>query len=315
MSSLAMLLATLLWSSSTIGNKAALGGLAITEVASVRFFFAAAILWILVALTRQRVAFPVGSRRVLLMGVLDPGLVTLLLLSGLSLTVAVNVAVFWSLMPLLMPILGWLVLREAISVPIITGAAIALCGTLLLVWRQSGLGDGSFWGDGLAIAGILCACANQLIARRVAQTFGRPIVTTAAQLTVAMMVAVIALLLVEQPPDPLSDVSGGEFALLLYLAFATASPFLLYNFALQRLPVGRASLFSCLSGPFALPMAALFLGEHITATDVVAVAIVVVGVALPQLLALPPLQRLAPHLMRFRRAPERPQPGCSPRSK
>ncbi|MDP6705018.1 MAG: DMT family transporter [Alphaproteobacteria bacterium] len=286
MPSLAMVLAVLFWASSTIGNKAALGGLAITEVASARFLLAAAMLWLLVALGRQRVAFGPGNRLPLLMGVLDPGLVTLLILAGLSHTVAVNVAVFWSLMPLLMPILGRLVLGEPISLAIMGGAAIAFSGTLTLVWHQSGLGQGSLVGDALALAGILCACVNQLIARRVAQSVGRPMVTTAAQMTVAMAVAALALVAVERPPAPFADITGAEVGLLLFLAVATASPFFLYNFALQRLPVGRASLFSCLSAPFTLPMAALFLGERITPLDVLAVAIVVGGVALPQLLKL-----------------------------
>ena len=84
MPALAMLLASLLFASSNVGTKIALADLAIVEVVSGRFLFAAAVLWAMVLLTRQPVVWK-EARRPLLMGLPDPGLVSLFVVGGLHL--------------------------------------------------------------------------------------------------------------------------------------------------------------------------------------------------------------------------------------
>ena len=128
---LAMLLASMLFASSNIGNKIAVADLAVAEVVSGRFLFAAAVLWAMVLLTRQPVVWK-EARRPLLMGLLDPGLVSLLIVSGLQYTSAVNVAVFWALMPLFTPIAARLVLGEKINNLVILGALVAVTGAIIL---------------------------------------------------------------------------------------------------------------------------------------------------------------------------------------
>lgn len=292
---LAMLLATLLWSSSVVGSKVAVTALAVTEVATGRFLFAALALWLLVLATRRNARLSRVGKRPLLMGLLDPGLVSLFMIWGLSHTVAVNVAVFWSLMPLLLPILARLFLHERLQLSIMLGAGLAFCGTMLLVWHQSDLGQGSLFGDALALLGVLCACANALVARRVAQSRAEPMVVTAYQMSMAMAIAVLAFIAIERPSRPLEGLDSGAALLILYLgAVATAGPFLLFNFALRHLTVGRISLFPALVGPLAIPMAAVFLGETVTPTDLAAVLLVMTGVALPSLWKHPSVIRLIP---------------------
>jgi drug/metabolite transporter (DMT)-like permease len=293
MPTLAMLLAVLLWSSVVIAGKAAVTALPFSAVATARFLLGAALLWLIVLATRRAVRLEGAGPR-LFMGLLDPGLVSLLVLWGLSLTSALNVAVFWSLMPVIMPLLARLFLGERVSLPVVGGALLALAGTALLVSRRSGLGEGSLLGDGIALCGILCACANQLLARRVAQKSGAPVVTTAWQISAAIVIGALGMALLTEPaqlpaPDP-------QIALVvLYLGtVGTAGPFLLYNYALRYLPVGRISLFPALSGPMAVPMAALLLGEPIAAWDIVAVAIVLAGAALPSAFAWTAARRRAP---------------------
>ena len=95
---LAMLLAALLWASSMIGVKLAVAELAIAEVVAGRFLFAAGLLWAIVLVTRQPVRLG-QAKRPLLMGMLDPGLVSLIMVWALQHTSAVNASVFWALMP------------------------------------------------------------------------------------------------------------------------------------------------------------------------------------------------------------------------
>ncbi len=281
---LAMFLAALLWASSMIGAKLAVAELAITEVVSGRFFFAVGALWLIILITRQPVNLK-KARRPLVMGILDPGLVSLFMVWGLFHTSAVNASVFWALMPLVMPIAGRLVLKEAINPMVIVGAVLAVGGALMLVSANQSAGEGSLFGDMLAICGVLCAVLNALLARRVAQTQGRPMVTTAWQMTMALLIGGAALLVLEQPGESVVRVAQGPLALLIYLGVATtAGPFFLLNYALRHLPVGRTALFSSLVGPLSVPMAAVVLGETIQGQEIAAIAIVMLGVFLPSLI-------------------------------
>jgi drug/metabolite transporter (DMT)-like permease len=291
---LAMLLAAMLWASSMVGAKVAVADLAIAEVVSGRFLFAAALLWVLVLLTRQPVRLK-QAKRPLLMGMLDPGLVSLLIVWALQHTSAVNASVFWALMPLIMPIAGRLVLKEAINPMVVAGALLAVTGAVMLVAVNQAAGEGNLFGDLLAVSGVLCAVASSLLARRVAQQQGRAMVTTAWQMTMALMVGGAALMVLEQPAETVERVGQGPLLLMLYLGMiATAGPFFLFNFAMRHLPVGRISLFASLVGPLSVPMAAVFLGETIQGLEIAAIAIVMLGVFLPTLIG---PERLA----RFRR--------------
>lgn len=234
-------------------------------------------------------------KRPLLMGVLDPGLVLLLMVWGLYHTSAVNASMFWALMPLLMPIAGRLVLKEAINPIVVVGALLAIAGALLLVVANQAAGEGDLFGDMLAVCAVLCAMCNALLARRVAQTQGRPMVTTALQMSMALVVGAIALVILESPGESVARVLEGPMVLMLYLGMiATAGPFFLLNYALRHMTVGRTALFSSLVGPLTVPMAVLFLGETIQGLEIAAIALVMLGVFLPNL--------ISPRLLaRFRR--------------
>ena len=284
---LAMLLAALLWASSMIGVKLAVAELAIAEVVAGRFLFAAGLLWAIVLVTRQPVRLG-QAKRPLLMGMLDPGLVSLLMVWALQHTSAVNASVFWALMPLVMPLAGRLVLKEAINPMVVVGALLAVAGAIMLVWVNQAAGEGSLFGDMLAVCGVLCAVGSALLARRIAQQQGRPMVTTAWQMTTALMIGGVALLVLEQPAENTAEIveriSQGPLLLMLYLGMiATAGPFFLMNFAMRQLPVGRISLFASLVGPLSVPMAALVLDETIQGLEIAAIAIVMLGVFLPTL--------------------------------
>ena len=85
-----------------------------------RLALAAVTLWLIVVATgaNARLRGVVGWRP-LVMGMLEPGLVTLVVSLGLTMTSPVNGSVFWSLTPLIMPVLGYLVLGERLEIAVI----------------------------------------------------------------------------------------------------------------------------------------------------------------------------------------------------
>lgn len=278
----AMLLATVLWSSALVGNKALVQSLAITEVALTRFGLAACLLWAIVLLTRQWTHLRAAGWRPMVMGLMEPGLVGLLFIWGQSYTSAVHATVFWSLMPLLMPLLGRLFLKEPIRPVVVVAAIIAFGGTMLLLSDTADSEAASLKGDLLCILGVLAGCGNQLLGRFVAKSGGRPVVTSALQITAGAALALVALLLVERPEPRLLEQPGGTMMIMLYMGFvASAGPFFLYNYALKHMPVGRISLFPPLVAPIGAAMAATLLDEALGTRVIAAIAIILFAVFLP----------------------------------
>ncbi len=298
LATLTMLMTMTLWSSSLIGSKSLVDTVTVSEIVLVRFGIGAAVLWAVILLSGQRFRLRDVGLRPVLMGFIEPGLVTLLIVTGLTLTSAMTAALIFSLMPIIQPFTGRLILGEPVRPAVVIGAAIAIAGTAVFIAGQDA-GTHSLLGDALVAAGMLCSCANQLLARRVAQRRGRPMAVSALQLTAAAGVGMCALLTIDRPDSVLGGGDRQNVVLtLVYLGvFASAVPFFLYNFSLRSLPVGRISLFVCLLAPLATPMSAVHLGTSIRLFDIAAMMIVVVGILLPAILE----SRFLPALLAARR--------------
>jgi drug/metabolite transporter (DMT)-like permease len=182
---LAMLAAVFLWSSATPASKFALQEIPPAELVVLRLSLAAVALWLIVFAMRPDVRLRTVGWRPLVMGLLEPGLVTFLVSVGLTMTSPVSGSVFWGLMPLLMPLLARIVLGEQIEIVVLAAAAIAFGGTVILVWGQTHHGGGSLLGDFIVASGVLASALNGLIARRNAQAGANPLVTASWQLTSA----------------------------------------------------------------------------------------------------------------------------------
>jgi drug/metabolite transporter (DMT)-like permease len=279
-----MLAAVLMWSSATPGSKFTLTEFAVTEFVVFRLSLAAVALWLIVLVTRANARLRAVGWRPLVMGLLEPGLVTFLVSIGLTMTSPVSGSVFWGLTPLIVPLLGRVFLGERIEVVVLIAAAIALAGTLILVWGQSHHGSGSVLGDLFVASGVLAAAVNALLARRNAQAGANPLVTASWQLTSACCVAALLFLVMPAGSLRAADASPQSIAVLLYLGLVvSAGVYILSNYAVRHLPVGRMSLLGCLTAPLGTIMSAALLGTHVSALDLAAVGLVICAVALPSL--------------------------------
>ena len=288
-----MLAAVFLWSSATPASKFVLLEIPPAELVMLRLSLAAVALWLIVLAMRPDARLRNVGWRPLVMGILEPGLVTFLVSVGLTMTSPVSGSVFWGLMPLLMPLLGRVVLGEQIEFVVLAAAMIAFGGTVILVWGQTHHGGGNLLGDFIVASGVLASAFNGLIARRNAQAGANPLVTASWQLTSACAVA--ALLLLIMPATGTVDASPQSIGVLVYLGLVvSAGVYILSNYAMRHLPVGRMSLLGCLTAPLGAMLSALFLGTHVSALDVFAVGLVIVAVALPALVKRRPLRDDAP---------------------
>jgi len=80
------------------------------------------------------------------------------------------------------------------------------------------------------------------------------------------------------------DSSAESIGVLLYLGLVVSvGVYILSNYAVRHLPVGRMSLLGCLTAPFGAILSAVLLRTHVSALDLFAVGLVVFAVALPPL--------------------------------
>lgn len=196
-------------------------------------------------------------------------------------TSAVNGAVVWGILPVTQPVLARLVLKEPLQPTVAIGAVFAVSGAALLFATKQADGSGTLFGDLLLLGAVLSAACNQLLARRVAQRQRKPILVTACQMATASIIALVLFALYVEPATAYKGVTVGGFGLLCYLTLTTAGPFLLYNIALQHLPVGAISLFAPLAGPLGALWAALLLGDIVSPVGLAAIVIILAGALMP----------------------------------
>lgn len=277
-----MLGAVLLWSSATPTMKFALAEIAAGEFVLLRLALAAFALWLLVLATRTPARLRGVGWRPLVMGLLEPGLVTILVATGLTMTSPVSASVFWSLLPLLMPLLGRFVLGEPLELIILLAAVFAFVGTIILMWGQAHHGGGSALGDLFVASGVLTSAISGLLARRNAQTGANPLATSSWQLTAGCAVTAALWLGLSGSGRHAHDASVQSLAALIYLGLVVSvGVYILSNYATGHIPVGRMSLLTCLGAPVGTAISMIFLGTQVSVLDVAGIAIVVFAVALP----------------------------------
>ena len=285
---IAMTIAATLWASSFIASKAMMEVISPPQLALLRFWIGALVVFGVVLLTRK--AFNAGAVgfRAFVTGFFEPGLITIVVYWGLLHTTAVHAVVLFALMPLVTSLLGRIFLGEVITRPVLGGAAIALVGTVLLVTAAPHNGDASLFGDTIVFIGMLLACVAILVLRRVAQTHGQPVTVTSFQLAGAGFcgfVVVVGMAFFNHDTgafDAFTRIDANGWLLMVYLGvFVSALAFFIYNYALRHIGVGHISLYLVLIAPLGVPLAAIFLDETVTLRDGIAIALVMLGVALP----------------------------------
>ena len=281
-----MILAVTFWSSSATAIKFILPVIPVFEAVAFRFMVAAALLWLAVLVANRLRQLRIVGWRPLIAGVVDPGIIAVMAYVALTMTTAVHAVVIMSTMPIFAAIVGRVFLREPMTQPVMGGAVLGLIGTVILVSDTAMQLGATLAGDALMLGAVLLICFAQLVLRRAAVDRGRPLLTTTLMLTGGTLAGFAALgLFGEAAPLAWAPRAGVDIWLVfLYTATViSAAAFFLYNFALRHIAMGRISLYSVLQTPLGVMLAALVLGETISAVELGGMTLVVGGVALPAL--------------------------------
>ena len=272
--------ACLLWSLNPAANKLALEEIAVPQLVFMRAVFAAFILLLVSFFMGHHFRPKEIGWRPFLLGVLDPGLTSLLFVTSLTVLSASNTVLIMALMPFSQSVLGRVVFKEELRSSVWLGSTLAFSGIVIYFSGEAFNGADTVWGNSLLLAVFCLMAVSQIMTRKIMTTEIPAIQVTSSQMISASVVLFIYLILFGDTELPL-QASSGTMMTLLFLVFSMAIPFFLYNQAMRHLPIGMASLLLVLIIPFGFLFAAIILGEEITLIKATGAILVMTGVAFP----------------------------------
>jgi probable blue pigment (indigoidine) exporter len=251
------LLACLSWACGTVLSKSLLDRFHPLDLLVMQLGISTALLWVL-AITYRRIP-DFHDWRFAWPGVLQPGLAYGLSIFGLAAIPASLETMLFAAESALTLVLAWPLLGERPRPAFIGLTAIAFGGVALLSWDGQSISATGPIAIAFVLAGVTCASLYSVTVKHLVPESNILTVTTTSQssgltlIIIAWMIYHGDILQTFETADiPLIAASG----LLLY-----AIPFLLYNFMLQKLNAGTASLMLPLVPILTAIIARWFLGE------------------------------------------------------
>jgi len=281
--------AVLVWGASFIATKVALREVSPVTVVWLRFGIGVTILGGAV-LARRQFAWP--SRRELayfaLLGFLGITFHQGLQSIGLQTSQATTTAWIVATTPIFMALLGWLVLREVITLRQALGIALATVGVLLVVTRGDfgSLANGRFGapGDILILISSLNWAVFSALSRRGLQRHPATRMMFFVMLFGWLFVSLLFFFpAIPGGPEQIPTLSLQSWLAILFLGlFCSGLAYIFWYDALQSLPTSQVGAYLYLEPLVAVVVAAVVLGEPLLLASVAGGAMILFGVWLVQ---------------------------------
>jgi drug/metabolite transporter (DMT)-like permease len=197
-------------------------------------------------------------------------------------TSAAQAGMITSMMPLMVAVGAWLLLKEELTLKTCFGFAVAVVGALWLslASKASLHGPNPMLGNFLEFMAMVCASGYALSLKKLTDNYS-PLFLTFIQAFAGAIFFFPALFLpgtqlpAQAEPLPL-------FAILYLGSIVTLGAYGLYNYGVSKIPASQATAFINLVPVFSLIMSAVVLGERFTNIQYLASVLVFSGVILSQ---------------------------------
>ena len=270
----------LIWGSTWLAIKVGLVGVPPFLGAGLRFLLSAAVVGLLLAARRRRIALTRDDKLcVLSLGVLvfwlDYGLVywaEVHISSGLT-------AVLFSTMPLMTALLSNFWMRsETLSVQKMVGIFVGVAGTALLFWPYERLETMQALGMLSALTGCLCAAINLVVVKRHGRNSDALVLNA-----FGMAVGAACLLLMSAVLEPWTAVvwTRSNMLAILYLSlFGSVIAFSAFYYLIKRMDATVVSLNTLIIPIVALALGRAFLHETVAPSGVLGIVTILAGVGI-----------------------------------
>jgi drug/metabolite transporter (DMT)-like permease len=258
--------------------KYAVDVLPVGTVLSVMLLTAAAALWAFALVKGRQRLTQRQLRRIALAGAVDPALSYAAIGAGLSHVEATVSALLYGTEACFVVAFGALIARRAPGSRAVLGVLMSAAGVAVLGGTRSLLGM-SPW-ELLVLGGVACAGLCNVLSERVLGDDVDPVTMTAYQMSFAAL-ATLPLLAWQWRAHggiggPVAHPSAA-WAAAVTCGIALAAGFLLYNYAIVRVPVATAGMVLNTLPVFGVAAAIAFLGERITGAQVAGAAVILVA--------------------------------------
>jgi len=197
--------------------------------------------------------------------------------SSILQTSAANATLLGNNAPIFVGLLTWLIFRRRPDSSFWLGLVLALGGTGVIVWADLAHHVKFGVGDGMSLGAAACFAVYLLATEKVRETIG-----TLSFLRLAIFSSTIAIFLINLVLGTSLQVPNARtwWALLGLGLVSQLGGYLFLTFALGHLPATVTSVSLLTQGPLTAVMATIFLGEALTAPQILGGVLVLSGVAL-----------------------------------
>ena len=286
---LLLLVMILIWGSNFSVVKYALRDFPEIPFNALRLVIASAVFGVAIAVVRARgraglrPAEPAISARewraLILLGIVGTGFYQLLFLAGVARTSVANSSLIFGCTPVTVAIMASIAGHDRLTFARWAGAGLSLSGIYALVGLRATVSRTTLVGDAMMFGAMLCWSIYSVAAQPLLKRHSPLVVTGFAMITgtvVYLGFAILPMLRTDWSAISITSWVLMTASALLALAFS----YIVWYTAVQKIGSARTSIDSNLTPIVAMIVAAVWLGERITRTQVLGAALILSGIAL-----------------------------------
>jgi drug/metabolite transporter (DMT)-like permease len=229
---------------------------------------------------------PADWRRLVVLALVGHLVYQLCFLGGVARTSVANSSLIFGCTPVMVALLSSLAGHERVPAARWAGAALSVAGIYVLIGHGLSLSASTFIGDVLMFAAMTCWSVYSVLSKPLLSRHS-PLAVTAWSMTIgAVLYALVAV-----PASRAADwgaISLQSWVLMVVSAvFALAIAFLIWYTGVQRIGSSRTAAYSNLTPVVAMAVAAAWLGEPVTTTQLGGAAAILGGVLVTRWSAAP----------------------------
>lgn len=276
------LFAVVVWGASFIATKIAVGQISPISVVWIRFAIGIPILFAAV-LMRKQFAFPKGTEWLYftLLGFLGIAFHQWLQSNGLQTSEATTTAWIVATTPAFLSILGWLVLKEKLTLIQTSGIILAMVGVIVVVSKGdfTSLSIGKFGapGDVLILISSVNWAVFSILSRRGLKDHPSTRMTFWV-MTIGWLITSAAFIGQGRYTELPQLDARGWWSLIYLGIFTTGLAYIAWFDVLSQLPAAQSGAFLFLEPPSSMIVAAVVLNEQVTIASIIGGAVILLGV-------------------------------------
>jgi drug/metabolite transporter (DMT)-like permease len=268
------------WSANFIIAKVALREFPPLLLTGVRTTLAGAIMLVLYSLQGRRGANPTDDVfQLATLGLFGVAFNQLCFVVGLGNTTVAHASIIVSLGPILVLLIAAATKQEKLTGRKLAGMSLAVAGVgLLNAVQENSAGTQSRWfGDLLVFLSVLSFAVFTVMGKPVTRRYNTTTVNTFAYVGGAIALSPVTIW--QASAYPLRQISMTGWICAVYMAlFPSVIAYMIYYYALTHITPSRLAAFAYLQPLFAMALALVLLGEHLSAPVLTAGAIIMAGV-------------------------------------